>query len=340
MADKKITGKHGWQQSVQTVIAYAGYLHHRISHDRLTVTAGSMAYVTLLSLVPLITVVIAALSTFPVFAGLGELLQNFVIENFVPAAGEVVKEYLNEFVANAGKMTAVGIGALFVVAMMLISSIDQSLNYIWRVHEKRRLVTSFSIYWMILTLGPILVGSSIAVSSYLGSMNLLGSEAVTGLFQRTLRWLPVLMSSSAFLGLYLLVPNTKVRFSHALIGAVTASVLFELSKKGFALYISNFPSYQVIYGALAVVPILFVWVYLCWCIVLFGAEITASLGERKHWHPECKMAQATVPTVAELDALIHSHQGASTPEPAATVSYTKTHYEQAGSEQASNEQER
>ncbi len=283
------------------MIAYFGYLQHRAIHDRLTVTAGSMAYVTLLSLVPLITVVLSALSSFPVFAGFGELLQNFVIENFVPAAGEVVKKYLNEFVANAGKMTAVGVGALFVVAMMLISSIDKALNYIWRVHEKRRPVISFSIYWMVLTLGPILVGSSIAVSSYLGSLNLLNSDAVNGLFQQGLRGLPVIMSSSAFLGLYLLVPNTKVRFRHAVIGAVIASILFELSKKGFALYITNFPSYQVIYGALAVIPIIFVWVYLCWCIVLIGAEITASLGEREHWHPDAKSRQASVPTVEELE---------------------------------------
>ncbi|CAG21760.1 virulence factor BrkB family protein [Photobacterium profundum] len=283
MAENKITGKVHFLQCLKQTIAYLTYLNRRIKHDRLTIAAGSMAYVTLLSLVPMITVVLAALSAFPVFAGLGELLQNFVIENFVPAAGEVVKTYLNEFVANAGKMTAVGIGALFVVAMMLMSSIDHALNYIWRVHEKRRPVISFSIYWMVLTLGPILVGSSIAVSSYLGSLNLLNSEAVNGLFQQTLRALPVIMSSSAFLGLYLLVPNLKVKFSHALLGALVASSLFELSKKGFALYISNFPSYQVIYGALAVIPILFVWVYLCWCIVLLGAEITASLGERKQW---------------------------------------------------------
>ncbi|MBY5948614.1 virulence factor BrkB family protein [Photobacterium rosenbergii] len=300
MDDKTATSKSIWRDRLRSAMAFTGYLHHRVGHDRLTVTAGSMAYVTLLSLVPLITVVLSALSSFPVFAGLGELLQNFVIENFVPAAGEVVKQYLNEFVANAGKMTAVGVGALFVVAMMLISSIDKSLNYIWRVHEKRRPVISFSIYWMVLTLGPILVGTSIAVSSYLGSLNLLGSDAVNGLLQRSLRWLPVVMSSSAFLGLYLLVPNTKVRFRHALVGAVIASILFELSKKGFALYITNFPSYQVIYGALAVVPILFVWVYLCWCIVLFGAEITASLGEKSHWHPETKGWQTTVPTQAEL----------------------------------------
>lgn len=300
MADKKTTGKHDWQQQLRTTWAYIRYLHQRVGHDRLTVTAGSMAYVTLLSLVPLITVVLSALSSFPVFAGLGDMLQNFVIENFVPAAGEILKEYLNEFVANAGKMTAVGIGALFVVAMMLISTIDKSLNYIWRVTEKRRPVISFSIYWMVLTLGPILVGSSIAVSSYLGSLNLLNSDAVNGLLQRSLRGLPVLMSSAAFLGLYLLVPNTKVRLSHAVIGAVTASVLFELSKKGFALYITNFPSYQVIYGALAVVPILFVWVYLCWCIVLFGAEITASLGERQYWHPIDKSRDEMVPTAEEM----------------------------------------
>lgn len=281
--DVRITDKMQLRRRLKGGAAYLFYLRRRISHDRLTVTAGSMAYVTLLSLVPMITVILSALSAFPVFSGLGELLQNFVIENFVPAAGEVVKVYLNEFVANAGKMTAVGVGALFVVAMMLMSSIDQSLNYIWRVQEKRRPVISFSVYWMVLTLGPILVGSSIAISSYLGSINLLNSEAVNGLFRQTLRGLPVIMSSCAFLGLYLLVPNIKVKLSHALIGALTASVLFELSKKGFALYITNFPSYQVIYGALAVIPILFVWIYLCWCIVLLGAEITASLGERRHW---------------------------------------------------------
>lgn len=292
MADNKITGKLQWWSHFKVGLAFVRYLQQRIVHDRLTVTAGSMAYVTLLSLVPLITVVLSALSSFPVFAGLGELLQNFVIEHFVPAAGEVVKTYLNEFVANAGKMTAVGIGALFVVAMMLISTIDTALNYIWRIRAKRRPVISFSIYWMVLTLGPILVGSSIAVSSYLGSLNLLGSELVHGFFQQMLRGLPVVMSSLAFLGLYLLVPNTKVKFSHALIGALTASLLFETSKKGFALYITNFPSYQVIYGALAVIPILFVWVYLCWCIVLLGAEITASLGERSQWCPTTKTAMS------------------------------------------------
>ncbi|PQJ64944.1 virulence factor BrkB family protein [Photobacterium angustum] len=283
---------------IHLMMDYFSYLIQRVNHDRLTVTAGSMAYVTLLSLVPLITVVISALSAVPVFAGLGEQLQNFVIENFVPAAGAVVKTYLNEFVSNAGKMTAVGIAALFVVAMMLISSIDTSLNYIWRIKKKRRWIISFSIYWMILTLGPILLGSSIAVSSYLGSLALLEHQALHGLLQQSLRWFPSLMSSLAFLLLYLLVPNCKVTFRHALIGSLSASILFELSKKGFAIYLAHFHSYQMIYGALAAIPILFVWIYLCWCIVLLGAEITASLGERGFWE---QANQLSLPTEKKPD---------------------------------------
>ncbi len=271
-------------------LAFFRHLITRAQHDRLTVTAGSLAYVTLLSLVPLVTVVLTALSASPVFAQFGDLLQNFVIENFVPAAGEVVKEYLNHFVANAGRMTAVGIGALFVVAMMLISTIDKSLNYIFRVKDKRRFAISFSIYWMILTLGPILVGSSLAVSSYLGTINLLGSDTVSDALQQSLRLLPAAMSLAAFVGLYLLVPNQKIRWKHAFIGALIATLLFEISKKGFAIYLFHFPSYQVIYGALAAVPILFVWVYLCWCIVLIGAEITATLGEQ--WQPLHPLEQA------------------------------------------------
>ncbi|PSU69118.1 virulence factor BrkB family protein [Photobacterium phosphoreum] len=265
------------------IMEYFGYLIQRVNHDRLTVTAGSMAYVTLLSLVPLLTVVVSALSAIPAFAGAGTQVQQFVITNFVPAAGAVVTTYLNEFVVNAGKMTVVGIGALFVVAMMLISSIDKSLNYIWRVKKKRRWIISLAVYWMILTLGPILLGSSLALSSYLGSLALLDHRTLHGVVQQSLQWLPSMMSGLAFLLLYALVPNCKVQFKHALIGALCSSILFELSKKGFVIYLAHFHSYQMIYGALSVIPILFVWVYLCWCIVLLGAEITASLGERGFW---------------------------------------------------------
>lgn len=271
---------------------FAKYLVNRVSHDRLTVSAGYMAYITLLSLVPLLTVLLSVLSSFPLFADVGDVLQDFVITHFVPAAGIAVKSALTDFVANTGKMTAVGGAFLFVAALMLISNIDKSLNFIWRVKDKRRSVYSFSMYWMVLTLGPIMVGASIAATSYITSLNFLDSEAISTFYTYFLRWLPFILSFFAFVGLYLLVPNTKVALRDAAIGALVAAVLFELSKKGFALYITHFPSYQLIYGALAAIPILFVWVYMCWLIVLLGAEVTASLGEQKLWYSEQNQNEA------------------------------------------------
>ncbi len=270
-------------------VAFVKYLVKRLTHDRVNVNAGYLAYITLLSIVPMLTVLFSILSKFPVFANVGEVLQKFIIENFVPASGEAVHTALQSFVANTGKMSAVGGAFLFFAALMLISNVDKNLNYIWRVKQKRGFVPSFSTYWMVLTLGPILVGASIAASSYVTSLRILENETFSGAFNLFLRWLPFLLSFSAFLGLYILVPNKKVHLVHGMVGAALAAILFELSKKGFALYITQFPSYQLIYGALAAIPILFVWVYLSWMIVLIGAEVTAALGEREHWSEDLDM---------------------------------------------------
>ncbi len=281
-------------------LIFGRYLLTRMGHDRVNVNAGYLAYITLLSIVPMLTVLLSVLSSFSIFADAGDAIQDFVITHFVPAAGDAVKGALLEFVSNTGKMSAVGGAFLFVAALMLISNIDQNLNYIWRVKNKRRAVFSFSMYWMVLTLGPILVGASIAATSYVTSLRILESDAISGVYNLLLRWLPFLLSFFAFVGLYLLVPNKKVYLSHAVVGAIVAAILFEASKKGFAAYITQFPSYQLIYGALAAIPILFVWVYLCWLIVLVGAEVTAALGEREHWsgckemvHSSEKLIEAT-----------------------------------------------
>ncbi|MGI9918710.1 virulence factor BrkB family protein [Vibrio owensii] len=274
-------------------VAFFKYLLKRMTHDRVNVNAGYLAYITLLSIVPMLTVLLSILSKFPVFENVGETLQGYIIDNFVPASGDAVRTALQEFVSNTGKMTAVGGAFLFVAALMLISNIDKNLNYIWRVKDKRRPVFSFSMYWMVLTLGPILVGASIAATSYVTSLKLIENETLSGAYNLFLRWLPLLLSFFAFMGLYFLVPNKKVYLSHGAVGAAIAAVLFELSKKGFAFYITQFPSYQLIYGALAAIPILFVWVYLCWLIVLIGAEVTAALGEREHWSDDLEMIHST-----------------------------------------------
>ncbi|WP_427982952.1 virulence factor BrkB family protein [Agarivorans sp.] len=268
-----------WPFSFQQSKAFLSFLIDRIKHDKLTMIAGSLAYVSLLSLVPLVAVTFSIISAFPVFSGFQTLIEDFVFSNFVPASGEVVKHSLRAFVENASKMTAVGIAALAVVALMLISSIDNSLNMIWRVTKKRRWRSAFPMYWMILTLGPLLMGGSLALSSYIFSIQLFADETLLGIWNTLLRTVPLLFSIGAFCLLYLLVPNKSIRFLHGLSGAVVAALVFELGKRGFAFYVSSFPSYQVIYGALAAIPILFLWVYLSWIVVLLGAEITAALGE-------------------------------------------------------------
>lgn len=266
-------------KQLHVLLHYAGYLYQRAKHDRLPVNAGYMTYITLLSLVPLTTVALTALSKFPAFEGVGDTIQAFIFSNFVPTAGEAIQTTLNEFISNTGKMTTIGLLFLFVAALLLISAIDTNLNYIWRVRKKRQFVYSFSLYWMVLTLGPVLVGLSLVFSSQIASMRAWSEDTVHLIYSL----LPISFSFLAFFGLYLLVPNLKVKMNHALSGAFVAGVLFEVSKKLFAFYVTQFPSYQLIYGALAAVPLLFIWIYLCWMIVLIGAEITASLGEDRVW---------------------------------------------------------
>ncbi len=249
----------------------------RISSEQVHVSAGYLAYVTLMSLVPLLVVMLSVLTAFPIFADIKELIEGFVYQNFIPASGDVVKEHISGFVDNASKMSAIAIAFLFLFALLLISAIDKVFNKLWRIDKKRQTITAFSMYWMILTLGPVLVGSSIATTSYIVSLVSLGDYDVFGVSNILIRMLPLFASIFAFLILYLVVPNKVVNVKFAVAGALLAALLFELAKKGFAFYVTQLPSYQAIYGALASIPILFLWVYLSWLVVLFGALFTVCL---------------------------------------------------------------
>lgn len=262
-----------WEQ----VKRFIWFFAKRISAEQVHVTAGYLSYVTLMSLVPLIVVMLSVMTAFPIFAEIKEMIEGFVYQNFIPASGDVVKDHITGFVNNASKMSAIAIAFLFLFALLLISAIDKSLNKLWQVDKKRKIVTAFSMYWMVLTLGPVLVGSSLAATSYIVSLMSLGDYDLFGIANILMRMLPVFSSIAAFLVLYLVVPNKDVNVKYAFAGAVLAALLFEIAKKGFAFYVTQLPSYQAIYGALASIPILFLWVYLSWLVVLFGALFTVCL---------------------------------------------------------------
>src|SRR5471030_36774 len=283
---------------VKTGLHFVHLLLKRADKDGLTLLAGHLAYVSLLSLVPLIAVVFSLFALFPVFSEISAQLKTFIFNNFMPATGDVIQRYLEQFVANSSKMTAVGTCGLIVTALLLIASVDSVLNKIWDSKSKRPIVFSFAVYWMVLTLGPILLVASVAISSYLLSLNWLSINGVHSIIDHTLRVLPLLISWISFWLLYQVVPTVRVPAKDALVGALFSGALFELSKKIFALYIQLFPSYQLIYGVLAVIPILFLWVYVSWCIVLLGAEITVTLGEYRSLR-KLQSSDAAVLTVKE-----------------------------------------
>ena len=260
--------------------AFLSAFVRNISQAEAHVNAGYLSYVTLMSLVPLLLVMFSMMTAFPIFGDIQLAIENFLYQNLVPTAGDVVKEHLTGFVKNASKMSAVAVSFLFLFALLLISAIDRTLNKIWGVDKKRRVVTAFSTYWMVLTLGPLLAGASLAATSYLISLVTFSDSALSGLQHFFVRILPLVASTLAFLFLYMVVPNKEVRFKHAIKGAVFAAIFFEIAKKGFALYITLLPSYEAIYGALATIPILFAWVYLSWLIVLLGALFTVTVESR------------------------------------------------------------
>ncbi|MEW6997949.1 virulence factor BrkB family protein [Colwelliaceae bacterium BS250] len=260
-------------------IQFSEHFINRCRHDQIQVSAGYLSYVTLMSLVPLIMVMLSIVSAFPIFGEMHKDIETFVFSHLVPTASDLIQGHIDGFVSNASKMPATAIAFLFVLAMLMISAVDKSLNKIWKIHKRRKVVTSFAIYWMILTLGPILIGVSIAATSYIVSLATYTGVDMTIFNEILLRLLPFMASLSGFLVLYMLVPNISIKLKHALIGAFVATVLFELAKKAFAAYVTHLPSYEAIYGALAIIPILFVWVYLSWLVVFIGAEITVSLQE-------------------------------------------------------------
>lgn len=242
--------------------------------------AAALSYTSLLALVPLAAIAFAVLKAFPVFQDLQGRIQALVFENFLPETISDVSEHFTGFVSNAADMTAIGVIALAVVAIMLLATIETALNDIFRVHHKRAFVPRMMVFWAVLTMGPILLGGSISVATYLFALSkTVGVDQLSGFGWFVTQMLPTVLTVFAFSVFYAIVPNRPVRMYHALIGGLVAGILFALVRKGFAIYIVAFPAYQTLYGALSTIPIFLIWMYLSWAVVLIGAEVTAVLPE-------------------------------------------------------------
>ena len=257
---------------------FCRYLQQRFVADHCLRAAASLAYTSLLALVPLFTIVFVTLAAFPAFQDWRGDIEQFIFRNFVPALGDQVRGYLVEFSDKARRLQAVGTMVLLLTVLALMSTIESTFNVIWRIRRRRPVVVRFLVYWAVLTLGPLLIGASLFVTSYLVSLPLLSSSVESlGLTTRMLGFVPIISTLLAFVMFFQLIPYRPVPFRHALVGALVASVLFEVAKRGFAFYVTHFPSQQAIYGAFATVPIFLLWIYLSWIIVLLGAEITQCL---------------------------------------------------------------
>jgi membrane protein len=253
------------------------FLARRFLQDRCPQVAASLTLTTLLALVPFATIALAVLTAFPMFQQFGAELKKFLLDNFVPQAASKIITFYEQFSANAANLTAYGIAFLGATALALMFTIDRAFNDIWRVSRPRALLQRLIVYWAVLTLGPILLGISVSLSSQVVGVSLGYARGVPGAALVLLSLTPIAVSALAFFLLYLTVPNRYVPRKHALVGGVVAALLFELMKRGFAHYIALFPSYKLVYGAFASFPIFLLWLYLSWLVIVLGAEIAAAL---------------------------------------------------------------
>jgi membrane protein len=238
--------------------------------------AAALAYTTLLSLVPFLTLVFGILSAFPAFrTGLAQQMEDFIFENFVATAAKAVEQNLRIFIEHTTHLSAWGFLFLLITAVLLVFSIEQAFNLIWRVKRRREDVLAFLLYWGVITFVPILLGAGLALSSYLFSLpTFLHPTMILWLKKILLFLTPYCMTYTAFAVLYISLPNCTVPQASCWIAAAPVTILFELAKQGFTLYIVHFPTYELIYGALATLPIFLLWLYVSWLIILFGAVMS------------------------------------------------------------------
>jgi membrane protein len=253
--------------------------------DRCLIGASALSYATILALLPLTVIVLVIFSSFPLFAVARAHFLELILRVFAPEVGGTAAQWLEFTATNAAQTTLFGIAAFAVTVLLLLAGIEEQLNVIWHVAAPRRWAQRILIYWMLLTLGPALLGAALSLPSYISGIasfaNAQGIVSQLAVDRSFARLLPFCLETGCFLLLDWLMPNRRMRVRESLIGALVASLLLEVLKLFFALYIARFSSYNAVYGTIAGIPILLLWMYIFWSVVLFGAEIAAAISVRR-----------------------------------------------------------
>ena len=262
---------------IPTSVRIAQYLLHRYRDDRCSEIAAALVYMSLFALVPLLTVIYAVAAAVPAAKGLQQQLEGFLQTHLLPETTAGVTQYLSSFTESAQNLSGVGFAILLVTAVLMLRNVERAFNIIWRTRGNRAAVASFLLYWAILSLTPILLASGLAASAYLfAAANALINIETLGISTLILPLLPTILGVVNLTLIYMAVPNCPVPPKHAVIGAIIATLAFAIAKKVFALVMAK-TSYSLVYGAFAAIPVLLLWLYLTWNIVLFGGIVVHSL---------------------------------------------------------------
>lgn len=273
---------------------YIRYLINRINDDTVFRVAAALSYTSLIAIVPLIAIGLAIFSAFPVFHNVKEQLQDIVLQNVVPHIEQEISQYFADFINATAQLTTIGVIGIALTAILLLSTIENSLNFIFKVHKSRNIKTKITLYWTVITLGPLLLGTAFSLRGYVYTLQKFMPEDIVHSQFYLSFLIPCVFTILALVLLYVLVPNKKVSVSHGFVGAIVAMLLFLVLRKFFGLLIYASSMYKTLYGALATIPVLLIWIYCSWIVVILGAVVTASISDYKEFVLFQKAAQSGI----------------------------------------------
>ena len=262
---------------MQKIREFVYFVMKRAQNDTVLRVASSLSYTSLIALVPVLAIALAIFSAFPVFNEVRQQVQDMIIQNLMPDTGEDIKLYFAQFINATAKLTTIGVVGIALTAILLLSTIENSFNFIFKVTRPRRFTTKITLYWTIITLGPLLLGTAFSLKGYAAFNDVLHTVPELQVIMGSI--LPFLLTWLVLTGVYIFVPNKKVDFLNAGAGAFVAMCLFWVLRFGFSMFMVKNNTYKTLYGAVAAVPLTLVWMYLYWAAVIFGAVVTAALAE-------------------------------------------------------------